>query len=162
MAILVQLTNGSSRPVGVHDDPPVSVPNEYLFDPVVGEVVHGWERPDRDIPLVQGQFRTGFGIENPNRSAVQYPDHFGASVTVDVTEDGRWNDRIVARRNRRRLPGIGVGSHYPLGWLSFPVWGSQVLLIVGHVIAAVAAHRVAVQRCQSLSDARRGTSRSSF
>jgi hypothetical protein len=53
---------------------------------------------------------------------------------------------------------LGVGSLAPLGWLSLPVfWGSQVLLIVvGHVIAVVAAHHVAVERYPSLSAARRG------
>jgi hypothetical protein len=53
---------------------------------------------------------------------------------------------------------LGVGSLDPLGWLSLPVfWGSQVLLIVvGHVIAVVAAHHVAVERYPSLSAARRG------
>jgi len=41
-----------------------------------------------------------------------------------------------------------VGSLDPLGWLSMPVfWGSQVALVVfGHVVAVVAAHRVAVER----------------
>ncbi|EMA37565.1 hypothetical protein [Halococcus hamelinensis] len=44
-----------------------------------------------------------------------------------------------------------------LGWLSLPAfWGSQVLLIVvGHVIAVVAAHAVAVERSVNLADARR-------
>lgn len=42
----------------------------------------------------------------------------------------------------------GVGPLDPLGWLSLPVfWGSQVLLVVvGHVVAVVAAHAVAVRR----------------
>ncbi|MFB6244275.1 MAG: hypothetical protein ABEH80_09255, partial [Halobaculum sp.] len=46
----------------------------------------------------------------------------------------------------------------PLGWLSIPAfWASQVALIVGgHVVAVVAAHRVAVDRFPSLSAARRG------
>ena len=46
----------------------------------------------------------------------------------------------------------------PLGWLPLPAfWGSQVLLIVvGHVIAAVAAHHVAVDRFPTLSAARQG------
>ena len=45
-----------------------------------------------------------------------------------------------------------------LGWLSLPVfWGSQVILIVvGHVIAVVAAHYVAVRRYDSPAAARRG------
>jgi hypothetical protein len=42
----------------------------------------------------------------------------------------------------------GVGPFDPLGWLSMPAfWGSQVALVVfGHVVAVVAAHRVAVER----------------
>lgn len=46
----------------------------------------------------------------------------------------------------------------PLAWLSLPVfWGSQVVLIVlGHVIAVVAAHHVAVNRYGSPAAARRG------
>ncbi len=53
---------------------------------------------------------------------------------------------------------VGVQSLEPLGWLSIPVfWGSQVfLIVVGHVIAVVAAHTVAVERYRSLSAARRG------
>ncbi|WP_435181411.1 hypothetical protein [Halorussus sp. AFM4] len=44
-----------------------------------------------------------------------------------------------------------------LGWLSLPVfWGTQVLLIVvGHVVAVVAAHEVAVHRYEPLARARR-------
>ncbi|MEZ3117328.1 hypothetical protein RYH80_15535 [Halobaculum sp. MBLA0147] len=46
----------------------------------------------------------------------------------------------------------------PLGWLPLPAfWGSQVVLIVvGHLIAVVAAHRVAVTRFRTLRAARRG------
>lgn len=45
-------------------------------------------------------------------------------------------------------PLASVGVADPLAWLSLPAfWGSQVLLIVlGHVIAVVAAHAVAVAR----------------
>jgi hypothetical protein len=55
---------------------------------------------------------------------------------------------------------ISVSSTEPvtvLGWLSLPVfWGSQVLLIVvGHVIAVVAAHAVAVERYGTLSKVRK-------
>jgi len=52
----------------------------------------------------------------------------------------------------------GIGDLNPLGWLSLPVfWASQVLLIVlGHVIAVVAAHYVAVKRYDSPGAARRG------
>jgi hypothetical protein len=46
----------------------------------------------------------------------------------------------------------------PLGWLSLPVfWGSQVILVVvGHVVAVVAAHRVAMGRYESSTAAQRG------
>lgn len=46
----------------------------------------------------------------------------------------------------------------PLAWLSLPIfWGSQVVLIVlGHVVAVVAAHYVAVERYESREAARRG------
>lgn len=52
----------------------------------------------------------------------------------------------------------GVESVSLLGWLSLPAfWGSQVVLIVlGHVIAVVAAHYVAVRRFDSPSAVRRG------
>jgi hypothetical protein len=54
--------------------------------------------------------------------------------------------------------GVGVASLEPLGWLSVPAfWGSQVVLVVvGHVVAVVAAHGVAVERYPSLPTARRG------
>lgn len=44
-----------------------------------------------------------------------------------------------------------------LGWLTLPVfWGSQVVLIVaGHIIAVVAAHYVAIDRYETLVEARR-------
>ncbi len=52
-------------------------------------------------------------------------------------------------RNLGRLPAF-LGSHAVdlLGWLSVPAfWGSQVVLIViGHVVAVVAAHRVVERR----------------
>lgn len=53
------------------------------------------------------------------------------------------------------------GAHHPevsfLGWLSVPAfWASQVVLIVlGHVVAVVGAHAVAVDRYESLARARR-------
>jgi len=66
-------------------------------------------------------------------------------------------------RNGARLIGIAAGplvssTPEPLGWLSLPLfWGSQVVLIVlGHVLAVVAAHRVALSRYLSVSSARRG------
>jgi ABC-type amino acid transport system permease subunit len=45
----------------------------------------------------------------------------------------------------------------PLEWLTVGLfWGSQVLLIVlGHVIAVVAAHRVALARTETAGQARR-------
>ncbi len=51
-----------------------------------------------------------------------------------------------------------VRTANPLAWLPLPVfWGSQVVLIVlGHVIAVVAAHYVAVERFETTAAARRG------
>ncbi|WP_049900012.1 hypothetical protein [Halococcus agarilyticus] len=66
--------------------------------------------------------------------------------------------------NVGRLAAIGwsiavapVEPAEPLAWLSLEAfWGSQVLLIVvGHVVAVVAAHRVALDRYGSLGRARR-------
>lgn len=63
-----------------------------------------------------------------------------------------------------RLAAIGVRPIYPgvhafdpLGWLSIPAfWGSQVaLIVVGHVVAVVAAHYVAVDRYGSIDAGRR-------
>ena len=53
--------------------------------------------------------------------------------------------------------GVGLGGVDPLAWLSVPLfWGFQVVLIVvGHVVAVVAAHRIAVDRYDSASAARR-------
>jgi hypothetical protein len=50
------------------------------------------------------------------------------------------------------------GSVTLLGWLSLPVfWASQVILVVvGHLVAVVAAHYVAVSRYDSPAAARRG------
>jgi hypothetical protein len=68
--------------------------------------------------------------------------------------------RSVVRLGEIALEPLGatVGAADPLGWLSLPAfWGSQVALVVaGHVVAAVAAHRVAAARYRSPSDARRG------
>lgn len=54
--------------------------------------------------------------------------------------------------------GVQLGSVNPLGWLSLPLfWGSQaVLIVIGHVFAVIAAHRVALDRYPTLSAARRG------
>lgn len=54
--------------------------------------------------------------------------------------------------------GLALGSLDPLGWLGLAAyWGSQALLIVlGHVFAVVAAHRVAMDRYPSPTSARRG------
>lgn len=55
-------------------------------------------------------------------------------------------------------PLVQFGTLAPLDWLSLPVfWGSQVaLVVVGHVVAVVAAHRVARDRYTSLIAVRRG------
>lgn len=56
------------------------------------------------------------------------------------------------------LSALETGPIQLLGWLSLPLfWGSQVILILlGHVVAVVAAHYVAVDRYDSTSTARRG------
>jgi len=68
-------------------------------------------------------------------------------------------------RNLGQLLGIVLQPLLPaleeitlLGWLSLPLfWGSQVVLIVlGHVVAVVAAHYVALARYDSRRGARRG------
>lgn len=57
-----------------------------------------------------------------------------------------------------RRVGLAIGNLSLLDWLSLPMfWGSQVVLIVvGHVIAVVAAHYVAIDRYDAMADARRG------
>jgi hypothetical protein len=52
----------------------------------------------------------------------------------------------------------GVGPIQPLAWLSVPgFWVTQIVLIVlGHVIAVVAAHHVAIRRYDSIPAARSG------
>ena len=47
--------------------------------------------------------------------------------------------------------GIAVGAVSPLAWLSLPAfWASQVgLIVLGHVVAVIAAHRVARRRFSS-------------
>lgn len=57
---------------------------------------------------------------------------------------------------------LGTGGHMPtvnlLAWLSLSAfWWSQVLLIVvGHIVAVVAAHAVAIDRYPTVASARRG------
>jgi hypothetical protein len=53
--------------------------------------------------------------------------------------------------------GLGLAGVDPLAWLSVPLfWGVQVaLVVVGHVFAVVAAHRVAVDRYDTVAAARR-------
>ncbi|QLG60530.1 hypothetical protein [Halorarum salinum] len=57
-----------------------------------------------------------------------------------------------------RAGGVPVGPIEPLGWLPIEgFWASQVLLVVvGHVVAVVAAHGVAVRRYGGGAGARRG------
>ncbi|MWG33170.1 hypothetical protein [Halomarina oriensis] len=56
------------------------------------------------------------------------------------------------------LAPVGVTLPDPLAWLSVPAfWGSQVVLVVlGHVVAVVAAHLAAVARYETPRAARRG------
>lgn len=57
-----------------------------------------------------------------------------------------------------RAVGLPVGPLEPLGWLPLPAfWATQVVLVVlGHVVAVVAAHGVAVRRYGGGAAARRG------
>lgn len=85
-------------------------------------------------------------------------------LPIAAAYDVAHNYPYVIRNTARLLEisaqriGIGLASLDPLTWLSLPAfWGSQVVLIVvGHVVAVVAAHRVAVERYSSLSAARWG------
>lgn len=85
-------------------------------------------------------------------------------LPIAAAYDVAHNYPYVVRSTARLLEisveplGVDVGMLDPLGWLSLPVfWGSQVfLIVVGHVIAVVAAHDVTVERYSSLSAARRG------
>jgi hypothetical protein len=80
------------------------------------------------------------------------------AAAYDVAHNYPYVVRSTSRLLEISLEPFGIGSLDPLGWLSLPVfWGSQVfLIVVGHVIAVVAAHHVAVERYSSLSAARRG------
>ena len=64
--------------------------------------------------------------------------------------------RLLTMALNWSLPGIEPIR--PLGWLSLPLfWGSQVaLIVVGHVVAVVAAHYVAVDRYDTIEAARYG------
>ncbi|MFH5797232.1 hypothetical protein [Haladaptatus sp. CMAA 1911] len=77
-------------------------------------------------------------------------------VAHNYTYVFRYVGQLVAVALHPVAPGVQAVN--PLGWLSLPAfWGSQVLLIVvGHVIAVVAAHYVAVERFETLAAARRG------
>jgi len=69
-----------------------------------------------------------------------------------IRSTARLVDSTAARR------GWTVVSVDPLAWLTVPAfWTTQVvLLVVGHVVAVVAAHRVALDRYRSVSAVRRG------
>jgi len=78
------------------------------------------------------------------------------AAAYDVAHNYPYVFQSLARLVEIIVPLGSLGD--PLGWLPLPAfWGSQVLLIVvGHVIAAVAAHHVAVDRFPTLSAARQG------
>ncbi len=81
------------------------------------------------------------------------------AAAYDVAHNYPYVVRSSARLFELVVASVGVdtGPLAPLGWLSLPAfWGTQVVLIVvGHVIAVVAANQVAVERYASLSAARR-------
>ena len=91
--------------------------------------------------------------------------HFAPTVLPIAAAYEVAHNYIYVFRNLARLTVVAVHpvaptthSVNPLAWLSLPVfWGSQVVLIVlGHVIAVVAAHYVAVERFETTAAARRG------
>jgi hypothetical protein len=80
-------------------------------------------------------------------------------LPVAAAYDVAHNYPYVVRSTARLVELVaGVGSSDPLAWLSLPAfWGSQVMLVVvGHVFAVVAAHRVARARYPTAAAARRG------
>lgn len=102
-------------------------------------------------------------------------DRLGAPTDPDATVAGQFAPTVlpiaaayeVAHNypyvvgNVGQLVGVvipGAAPVDPLSWLSIPLfWGSQVaLIVVGHVVAVVAAHEVALDRYPSTSAARRG------
>jgi hypothetical protein len=80
------------------------------------------------------------------------------AAAYDVAHNYPYVVRSLARLIELVAAPLGsVGPLDPLGWLSVPAfWGSQVVLIVaGHAVAVVAAHRVATGRYPSHAAARR-------
>lgn len=81
------------------------------------------------------------------------------AAAYDVAHNYPYIVRSTARLVELSAGSVGMttGSLDPLGWLALPVfWGSQVLLIVvGHVVAVVAAHTVTIDRYASVHAARR-------
>jgi hypothetical protein len=84
------------------------------------------------------------------RAALAFaPTVLPIAAAYDVAHNYPYVVRNTARLVELVLePLAAVGLADPLAWLSLPVfWGSQVVLIVlGHVVAVVAAHAVAVAR----------------
>lgn len=104
----------------------------------------------------------GAGRDTPGAALAFAPTVLPIAAAYDVAHNYPYVLRSLGRLVELTLAGTGVaapvGSLDPLGWLSLPAfWGSQVLLVVvGHVVAVVAAHRVARSRYPSTSAARRG------
>jgi hypothetical protein len=88
------------------------------------------------------------------------PTLLPVAAAYDVAHNYPYVIRSTGRLADLLIGGVGeaVGTLDPLWWLPLPVfWASQVLLIVlGHVLAVVAAHRVALDRYASVRAARRG------
>jgi hypothetical protein len=96
--------------------------------------------------------RTTTLLDGPHAGAVAFAP---TVVPIAAAYEVAHNYPYVLR-NLGRLPGtLGFGAVDPLGWLSVPLfWGSQVVLIVlGHVVAVAAAHRVAVGHTDTRRDA---------
>ena len=88
------------------------------------------------------------------------PTALPIAAAYDVAHNYPYVVRSTARLFEISVDPLGIGGAPldPLAWLSLPAfWGSQLLLVVvGHVVAVVAAHHVAVERYLSVSAARRG------
>jgi hypothetical protein len=104
----------------------------------------------------------GAGRDTPGGALAFAPTVLPIAAAYDVAHNYPYVLRSFGRLVELSVTGTGiaapVGSLDPLAWLSLPAfWGSQVLLVVvGHVVAVVAAHRVARSRYPSTAAARRG------
>jgi hypothetical protein len=128
----------------------------FLAATVLGDVLGGSVAPDGEVAADGG---LAVGWRGAARAFA--PTVLPIAAAYDVAHNYPYVVENTARLiaiSVESLPGAAFGPLDPLGWLSLPAfWGSQVVLIVvGHVVAVVAAHRVAARRFPSRSAARRG------